>query len=146
MFNIRVERTINKPIDIVFAMLSEHENYQSFPGVDSSTLLEPGDNEKNGIGALRQVKLGPVVLKERIVAFMRPTLMEYRIEHSKPFKFVHELGQITLSEKDGKTDVVWISKGYIATPILGRLVLDPMINSQGAKGFASILKAIDRAS
>ena len=42
MFSIHVERVIDKPIHDVFAMLSDHENYAQFKGVDEANLLVHG--------------------------------------------------------------------------------------------------------
>lgn len=144
MFDICVKRTVNKPIQEVFAALEDHANYKSFPGVDSSELMEEGESEKNGLGALRRVVLKPFTLEERIVAFERPTLLRYQIEKSSPITFEHIIGEVSLVENGDKTDVTWISKGHLRFPLLGSLLLDPMVQKQGGAGFASILKTIER--
>ncbi len=53
MFNIRIERVLNKPIAEVFDALADHANYGRFRGIKASRLLEDGESEKNGQGALR---------------------------------------------------------------------------------------------
>ncbi len=73
MFDIRIERVIDKPIDRVFETLADHDNYDSFRGVKESRLLEQGQTEKNGLGALRLIDLGSVRFEERITQFERPT-------------------------------------------------------------------------
>ena len=144
MFEIHITKTLNKPIDEVFELLADHANYQSFRGIKKSTLLEEGRHERNGEGALRFIDLGSVKLTERITHFERPTRLDYLIEESTPLPFKHQNGSITLRAEEGKTHVDWVSKGYIAMPILGRLVFDPLFESQGAKGFASVLKQIEQ--
>lgn len=145
MFNIRVERHVNKPIEEVFAAIADHGSYGQYPGVKSAQLLIGGDKEPNGLGALRKVEVGPFTLWERIVAFESPYLMRYQIEKAKPIAFDHEIGEVRLLEDGGGTIVVWSSVGHLRVPIIGSLILDKMMQKQGAAGFATILKAIERA-
>lgn len=145
MFNIKVERTVKKPIEHVFAALADHGSYGDFPGVKSAEVLIGGDTERNGLGALRKVEVGPFTLFERIVAFEPPHLMQYRIENASPVKFDHQLGEVKLTADGDSTVVVWTSIGHLRVPIIGSLILDKLMQKQGAAGFASILKAIERA-
>nr|WP_136252553.1 SRPBCC family protein [Ningiella ruwaisensis] len=143
MFNIAVERVINKPIKTVFAVLSDHANYAQFKGVDASTLLQTGEYEVNGQGALREIVAGKSVLHERIVGFKPPRYMAYKIEYSKPLPYDHELGQLTLTEITSGTHVRWESKGHINIPLIGGWYFDKQIEKFGARAFGSILKHID---
>ena len=142
MFRIKVERLINKPIEEVFDYLADHKNYSKFPSVDKSELLEQGQYEENGQGALRKVALGSIVLEERITAFERPNRLHYQIEKSSPLPFRHDKGEITLQEEGNKTRVIWVSVGHITIPIVGNLIFDKLINKQGASGFGQTLKWI----
>lgn len=144
MFNIRVERVVKKNINDVFDVLVAHENYGQLPGVKSARLLECGREERNGEGALREVDLGAFVFKERITHFERPYKMDYRIESSKPLPMRHDLGEIRLTEEGEFTRVVWASKGHIKVPLLGNLLFDRLFNKQGAAGFHSVLKSIEK--
>ena len=146
MFDIKVTRWLNKPIEDVFESLADHANYQRFNAVEASELIEPGHAEPNGEGALRRVVVKPFTLFERIVKFERPHCIGYQIERSSPIRFVHEIGQVNLIPKDGGTEVTWISKGYLAVPIFGKLFLDKQVQKQGGAGFASILKAVEQES
>ena len=143
MFDIRIERVINKPISEVFDALADHANYDRFRGIQESRLVEDGKTEKNGEGALRYLDLGTVKFEERITHFQRPTRLGYRIEKSSPLPFDHQLGEINLTEDGDKTLVVWVSRGRIKLPLIGRLVFDPMFERQGYKGFTSLLKQIE---
>jgi len=144
MFNIRIERIVKKHIDDVFEMLAAHEDYDQFPGINSARLLVLGSEERNGEGALREVDLGALVFQERITHFVRPYQIDYRIESSKPLPVRHDLGEIRLSEEGEFTRVVWASKGHIQVPLLGSLLFDKLFNKQGAAGFHSLLKSIER--
>ncbi len=144
MFNIHIERVIDKDINTVFELLADHAGYSQFNGVKVAKLLEPGDTEKNGLGALRHIDLGGVKFDERITCFERPYRLDYKIEASSPLPFKHEIGCITLQDVNGATKVVWISKGRINVPILGRFILDKFFERKGSIGFGSLLKQISK--
>jgi len=143
MFDIRVERVVKKHINDVFEMLAAHEDYGQLPGIKSARLLEPGREERNGEGALREVDLGVLVFQERITHFERPNRMDYRIESSKPLPVRHDFGEIRLCEEGEFTRVIWASKGHIGIPLLGNLLFDGLFDKQGAAGFHSVLKSIE---
>jgi len=142
MFSIHVERTIDKPIEAVFAALSDHENYAQFKGIDGSNLLVEGKLEKNGLGAVREIIAGGANLHEEIVAYDPPHKLGYKVIRSKPLPYDHQLGEITLKEKDGKTHVTWRSQGHITVFLLGSLYFDKQIQKNGGRAFGSILKQI----
>ena len=145
MFKIKVERIVKKPIDEVFEAISDHASYGSFKAVSTAKLVTEGDEERNGVGALRSIQTGPIKLWERITAFERPTHMQYKIEKARPVKFNHDKGIIDLKDLgDGTTHVTWISEGRIVVPLplIGRL-LDRKMQKQGTVGFSSILKVIE---
>jgi uncharacterized protein YndB with AHSA1/START domain len=145
MFHIRVERLVRKDIDTVFEALSDHAGYDRFAGVTRSVLLEQGNEEKNGVGALRHIVSGVVEFHERIVRFERPTRMGYLIEKARPLPMRHDRGDITLTPKGDGTLVVWESEGHIEIPILGDLVLDRLAESRGAGSFDRFLQSIESA-
>lgn len=143
MFKIKVERIVKKPINEVFEALSDHASYGLFKAVGTAKLLTEGDEERNGVGALRTVQTGAFKVWERITAFERPTHMQYQIEKSKPIKMQHNKGMIDLKDLgDGTTHVTWLSEGRIVVPFIG-WVLDRKMQKQGTKVFNSMLKSIE---
>ena len=145
MFKIKVERIVKKPIDEVFEALSDHASYGSFKAVGVAKLVNEGDEERNGVEALRSIQTGPVKFWERITAFERPTHMQYQIEKSKPIKMQHDKGVIDLKDLgDGTTHVTWVSEGRLTVPLplVGRL-FDRQMQKQGTIGFSGILKSIE---
>ncbi|WP_394221312.1 SRPBCC family protein [Alteromonas gracilis] len=143
MFSIHVERTINKPIQDVFAIISDHANYSQFKAIEQSNLIKEGTHEKNGLGAVREIISGGANLHEEIVAYEPPYKLGYKVIKSKPVPYDHQLGEITLKEKDGKTHVTWRSEGHITIFLLGSLYFDKQIQSVGSRAFGSILKQIE---
>ena len=143
MFKIKVERIVRKPIDEVFEALSDHANYGLFKSVGVAKLVTEGDEERNGVGALRTVQTGAFKVWERITAFERPTHMQYQIEKARPIKIEHYKGIIDLKDLgDGSTHVTWISEGRLVVPLVGRL-FDRKMQKQGTIVFNSMLKSLE---
>ena len=143
MFKIKVERIVKKPINEVFEALSDHASYGLFKAVGTAKLLTEGDEERNGVGALRTVQTGAFKVWERITTFERPTHMQYQIEKSRPIKMQHNKGIIDLKDLgDGTTHVTWVSEGRIVVPFIG-WALDRKMQKQGTKVFNSMLKSLE---
>lgn len=142
MQTIVVKRHINAPIAQVFELLSDHANYVQFGGLKASRLLREGKIEKNGVGALRQIDAGLALFEEEITVFERPTRMDYVIRKSRP-PVEHEGGSVRLKATANGTDVVWTSTLRLRIPIIGGL-LTRLVAPQLGKGFAGMLKAIER--
>lgn len=144
MFHIRVERLMETDIDTVFEALSDHAGYERYAGVRRSVLLEPGERETNGVGAVRYVRADRMEFQERITEFERPNRMGYLILESRPLPIRHERGEITLAPYGDGTRVVWESVGHVAVPVLGRLFLDRLAEESGRRAFSGFLRSIDR--
>lgn len=123
MFHVHVTVTLPQSAATVFAALTDHDNYGQFPGVDEGRVLEPGSDHRNGTGALRVVRAGPLVLHERITAYEPDLRMAYRIERARPLPLKHEGGEIRLTALgEASTQVDWVSTGRVAIPVLGPLI------------------------
>jgi uncharacterized protein YndB with AHSA1/START domain len=141
---IKVEHVLNKPPEEVFALISAHERYKEFADFDDSVLLEEGDTEKNGLGALRRLTSGSLWFQERITCFERPRKMCYHVEDNSIIPLKHEIGEITIEPFDGKSRVTWVSHARVEVPLFGPFLARRMEPSSG-EAFLSILKGIDRA-
>lgn len=143
MFKIKVERIVRKPINEVFEALSDHASYGLFKSVGVAKLVTEGDEERNGVGALRTVQTGAFKVWERITAFERPIHMQYQIEKARPIKMEHYKGIIDLKDLgSGSTHVTWISEGRLVVPLVGRL-FDRKMQKQGTIVFNSMLKSLE---
>lgn len=142
MQTIIVERTIQAPIEKVFAMLSDHANYKQFPGVTGSALLKPGKTERDGLGALRRIETAKGWFEEEITAFERPRRFEYLIlRTSLPLE--HQGGSVRLEPTADGTHVIWASTVRVKVPLIGGLLTRIAAPTLG-KAFGSMLKEVDR--
>jgi len=143
MYRIRIERTVAQPISVVFEALSDHQNYARFPMINESVLLQPGEQQANGNGALRLIRSGNFVVKERIYDVLADSQICYQIEYSKPIPMGHQLGKISMEAIDAThTRVVWISEGHVSWPVIGWL-MDKQIEKNGVRVFHRMLKHIE---
>jgi uncharacterized protein YndB with AHSA1/START domain len=121
MPTVRVTRTIRAPIEDVFNLLTDHANYEQFRGIRASKLLREGQPERNGVGAMRMIDVGPVRFEEEITAFERPTRMDYVIRRIN-LPFEHEGGTMRFEAIDGGTRVEWVTTFRFTVPAIGGLL------------------------
>jgi uncharacterized protein YndB with AHSA1/START domain len=142
MKTIHVTRTIPGPPEPIFDRLADHANYDRFRGIHHSELVREGDPPPNGFGALRRIKVRPLVFEEEITAYERPTRLDYLIvKLNVPFK--HDGGSITLTPDGDATRVDWRSSYEVPTPVVGRLeelVFQPLL----VRGFNRVLEDVER--
>jgi len=121
MRTIRVERTVDAPIEAVFEVLADHANYDRFGGIRRAELIRPGAKDRNGVGALRRITIGPLSFEEEITAYEPPTRLDYLIvKLNAPYD--HKGGSVRLESSDGAaTHAVWTSEYEIPVPLVGGL-------------------------
>ena len=139
---VRVENTVDVPREALFAVLSDHAGYDRFPGITGSELIQPGTQERNGLGAVRRIRLGgPTVLDEEIVAYDAPNSFEYRITRARPLPLHHTLGRVEFIAIDpNHTKVVWTSEFDIPVPIVGRSI-GKYLEGRLSRGFKAAIRA-----
>lgn len=118
---VRVRRRIAAPIERVFAIITDHPGYARLPGVRQAHLLRPGWECRAGVGAQRELTIGPGRVLEQITAFDPPRHLGYHIIQT-PFPIEHAGAEIRLREVAGGTEVCWITRFRSKTPIGKRLV------------------------
>jgi len=84
--HVKVERRFAKPPERIFAYLSEHENLGEIFGA-KVTRLRDGDTERNGVGSVRKLQIGPAPpFEETVTEFVPPERIVYRITKGSPLK------------------------------------------------------------
>jgi len=101
------------PIEKVWKLIADYEGYTFLEEISSSKLLQEGRDEKNGVGAVRelhfQVQGQGITFVEKIITFDPPNCLEYLIEECTiPVK--HEIGRMDFTSNGDGTDIHWISR------------------------------------
>lgn len=142
MQTLTVQRTIPAPIEKVFDVLADHANYKQFPGVVDSKLVKEGKADRNGFGAVREIRVKQGWFREEITAYERPRRFDYLIiETSLPIE--HRGGSVTLEAVAGGTQVTWTTTLRVKIPLIGGL-LTPVALAPLRKAFGAMLKATER--
>jgi uncharacterized protein YndB with AHSA1/START domain len=118
--SLQVHVHIDAPIDRVFDAVTDHEVFlRTEDGETRTKLLRAGLADRNGLGCVREVRVGRRVrYVEEIAAWEPPASFEYTIhEASTPMR--HLGSRLTFAPRDGGTDVVWTARFEIPVPILG---------------------------
>ena len=138
---IHIEVEIRSDPEAIFERLQNHAEYQRFRSIDASQMLVEGREHANGVGAMRELRAGPVVFREEITHYEPPVRLDYLIrECNVPIR--HEYGSIQLSMLEpGRTLVTWESKFKLGIPLLGTL-LAPVAAWSGERAFRGILQEI----
>jgi uncharacterized protein YndB with AHSA1/START domain len=82
-----VDQDFSKPLDQVFAYLSEHEHLEALFGAKITRLRDGTDGQRNGVGSVRRLKVGPLPPFEETVTEVIPNeLIRYRITKGSPLR------------------------------------------------------------
>jgi hypothetical protein len=121
MQTISVNVYIHAPIEDVWKVFSDHEGYTRMSKISYAKLLEEGQGDRNGLGAIREIHLAGGEYIEEIMVFEPPTRLDYKVrECSMPME--HDVGNIRLAVRDQGTEVQWSTTYRIKTPLLGGLL------------------------
>jgi uncharacterized protein YndB with AHSA1/START domain len=137
--SIRVERRLDAPPEALFEILADHARYDRFDGINRAEVIEPGEPDPNGLGAVRRVWVGPLRFEEEITAYEPPARLDYLIRDLRGIPFRHAGGSIRLGADGGGTSVVWTSSFEIPIPVAGRF-LDRVFAMRLEKGFGDVLE------
>jgi ribosome-associated toxin RatA of RatAB toxin-antitoxin module len=142
MRTVHVTRTIPARPGDIFDLLADHANYDRFRPIHGSELIRQGDPAPNGVGALRRIKVRPLVFDEEITAYERPSRLDYLIvKLNVPFD--HHGGTIRLSPEGEGTHVDWQSSYTVPTSMVGgvqELIWQPVLS----RGFRRVLEDVER--
>lgn len=140
MEEIHANVYIHAPIGRVFDAVSDHESFLHAEGSTSTKILRPGAEERNGLGCLRDVRVGPrVSYVEEITAWERPSSFEYQIrETSHPIR--HHGARMRFIPRGEGTEIDWTSRIELTIPIVGRS-LGPLFRRILTAAFTEFLLA-----
>jgi uncharacterized protein YndB with AHSA1/START domain len=134
-----VERRLDAPPEAVFEIVADHARYDRFDGIRRSELVERGEPDPNGLGAVRWLWLGPLRFEEEVTAFDPPRRLDYLIRHIKTLPFRHQGGSIRLEPDGTGTNALWTSSFEIPIPVVGA-AMDGVFKRQLERGFVRMLE------
>jgi uncharacterized protein YndB with AHSA1/START domain len=84
---VHIEHDFGKPPERIFAHLAEHENLAEVFGTKIARLRDGDGGERNGVGSVRQLKIGPMPpFEETVTEFVVPERIVYRITKGSPLR------------------------------------------------------------
>jgi hypothetical protein len=141
---ISVERTVSAPTAEAFEWLSDASNYTRSRFVLRERLVQRGQDEAYGLGAVRELTWLFGWFRERVTVYRPPHEFQYLVERSVP-PLRHEGGRLTFTEVPGGTRVQWTTTVEARLPFAAaavtRLVGRPVI----VYTFGKVIEAADAA-
>ncbi|HEU0198487.1 MAG TPA: SRPBCC family protein [Nevskiaceae bacterium] len=141
MKRIVVRRTLNAPIDRVFAALADYESYAGLTGVRRARLLRHGRSRRLGVGAVREMWTTLAFFREQITAYLPPHRLDYRIIASQP-RLDHAGASVQLEEVKGGTRVTWTTSFRVHLPAALGIVGTSIAAWQTRRGLVTLLTAL----
>ncbi|MGP0100276.1 MAG: SRPBCC family protein [Solirubrobacteraceae bacterium] len=85
--HVHIEHEFAKPPERIFAHLAEHENLAEVFGAKVARLRDGEDGERNGVGSIRQLRIGPLPpFEETVTEFVPAQRIVYRITKGSPLR------------------------------------------------------------
>jgi uncharacterized protein YndB with AHSA1/START domain len=87
MQTVIVDQAFALPPDRVFTYLAEHEHLEALFGAKIKRLRDGTDGTRNGVGSVRQLKVGPLpAFEETVTEVVSNALIRYRITKGSPLR------------------------------------------------------------
>jgi len=124
MPSFELERRFEAPVDIVWDVLTDHRAYQEWGAAKSATLEVEGEPEVNGVGAVRRLAEGPLVVREKVLEFEPKSRFVYTVVSGPPVRDYR--ATVTLEPRGNATAVRWTVTFRGKIPFTG-LFLKPVV-------------------
>jgi uncharacterized protein YndB with AHSA1/START domain len=136
--HVHIEHSFAKPPEAIFDHLAEHENLADVFGA-KVTRLRDGDGERNGVGSVRELQIGPLPpFEETVTEFVPSERIVYRITKGSPLR--GHVGVMTFApEAGGGTRFVYDIR--LASPIPGLALI---VRTGLTRSINQALENIDR--
>lgn len=138
--HVHIEHDFAKPPERIFAHLAEHENLAEVFGAKVTRLCDGDGGERNGVGSVRQLQIGPMPpFEETVTEFVAPRRIVYRITKGGPLR--GHVGIMTFAPTPGGTRFVYDIR--IASPIPG---LAPLVTASLTRSISKSLASVEAAA
>jgi uncharacterized protein YndB with AHSA1/START domain len=123
-----VEARSGAPVEEVWSLIGEAGRWKEWSFLDRTELIQPGEPDSEGVGALRRFTSHGIGSTEEVVAFEPPHHLGYTIVKGFPVRHyradirLHSEGTGTLISWSGTFDEKFPGTGRIMELVLGRMM------------------------
>jgi uncharacterized protein YndB with AHSA1/START domain len=118
--HVHIEHEFAKPPRQIFAFLAEHENLAEVFGTKVTRLRDGEDGQRNGVGSVRKLQIGPLPpFEETVSEFVPGERIVYAITKGSPIR--DHLGVMEFAPSGTGTRFVYDIR--LASPIPGLALL-----------------------
>ncbi|MBT8357565.1 MAG: SRPBCC family protein [Deltaproteobacteria bacterium] len=104
--HIKMTQVFNAPVDTIFNLLTGHESFGRVINENIKRVIDSRDENKNGLGSVRQIKPFPgLAFEETVITFEPNRLIEYAVSKGSPIK--NHRGRMEFSNEQGKTQLIY---------------------------------------
>lgn len=126
--SVRFEQFFAAPRERVFAWFSRHENLgQLFPGRTRRLSDAPDPQAPDGLGSVREIRVGLVRLEETITRYEPPSCIEYQV--TRGWAIHNHLGRLQFESVEGGTRLEYTIEFDTSLPLAGSLVAGSLCQS-----------------
>ena len=116
----RLVRRIDAPVEVVWDLLTDHAAYDQWTPVPTARLETPGDDDPDGVGAVRFLGAGSLGTREQVVEFVPNAHLAYGIVSGLPVR--NHRADVWLEDGDGWTSLEYEGRFEPAAPGTGRVI------------------------
>lgn len=118
---IHIVREYNKPVEEVFAALADHNNLGKVLGAPVKRIKDAAKGDVNGVGSVRRIGMGPLVIEETVTAVTTNKSIRYKItKGGAPIR--NHSGELKFAKTAQGSQVQWDIQFDSSLPIVGTLV------------------------
>lgn len=141
---VRFHQHFAAPIKQVFEFMLDHEQFgRIWPGAFRRIQDAPAGTNPNGLGSVREIRIGPIRFEETIVTCEPHSLIEYRVTRGSPIR--NHLGRMAFSAVGNGTELDYVIRFDARIPCTGRLIENSLVRDWN-RGIASIVAELEAAA
>ncbi len=143
MHHVHVTIVIQSDLQTVFQAVSDHEWFLNNSDLKCQ-LIQQGQVQMNGCGAIREVKLSWATFREEMTVFQPPNHFEYRIRsflnaRGEPGSLQHDRGWLDFTPEPTGTRINWHYRFEIPMPI-GQNIVELLAGLRTKRAFWRLLR------
>lgn len=121
MASFTLVREIAASPEVVFDVLTDHRRYAELTPLRRSELERVGEEDPNGVGAIRKLTAVGPPIREEVIAFERPARFSYKVLSGLPVR--DHVGTVSLEANGAGTRMTYAVRTTPTVPLAGALVV-----------------------